>query len=115
MRGRVAFAVALILAFSIAPPVAADRDCADFSSQAQAQAYFEAGGGSSRYNFDRLDADHDGIACETLTIGSLRPTASLRPTSIPRTLAPNPTPTPSRAILTSTGEAISTGSSNGEG
>ena len=42
----------------------ADMDCADFGSHAEAQAYFEANGGSSSYNFDLLDADGDGLACE---------------------------------------------------
>ncbi len=69
MRGPGAFVVALIMALSFAPPVAADRDCADFSSQAQAQAYFEDNGGSRRYNFDRLDADGDGFVCESLPSG----------------------------------------------
>lgn len=43
-----------------------DKDCPDFATQAEAQTYFEAGGGSSTYNFDRLDSDHDGMACERL-------------------------------------------------
>lgn len=43
-----------------------DKDCSDFNYQAEAQAYFEAGGGSPTYNFDRLDSDHDGVACESL-------------------------------------------------
>jgi hypothetical protein len=41
-----------------------DRDCSDFRTQAQAQRFFE------RHNPardpHRLDADHDGIACESL-------------------------------------------------
>lgn len=43
-----------------------DKDCSDFATQAAAQSYFEAGGGSPSYNFDRLDSDHDGMACESL-------------------------------------------------
>ncbi len=43
-----------------------DKDCKDFKTHAEAQAYFEAGGGSSTNNFDRLDSDGDGIACESL-------------------------------------------------
>lgn len=43
-----------------------DKDCADFSTHSQAQAYFEAKGGSSSNNVDKLDRDGDGIACETL-------------------------------------------------
>jgi hypothetical protein len=37
-----------------------DRDCADFDSQADAQAAFE----ESSNDAERLDADDDGIACE---------------------------------------------------
>jgi hypothetical protein len=40
-----------------------DMDCADFSSQRAAQIFFLKHGGP-RYDPDRLDADHDGIACE---------------------------------------------------
>jgi peptidoglycan hydrolase-like protein with peptidoglycan-binding domain len=47
-----------------APTPVGDRDCADFISQAEAQAYFEAQGGSPSNNVDRLDRDGDGIACE---------------------------------------------------
>jgi hypothetical protein len=42
---------------------------ADFSSQAEAQAYFEANGGSPANNVDNLDADHDGQACEAFDYG----------------------------------------------
>jgi hypothetical protein len=41
-----------------------DADCADFPSQAAAQHYFIAHGGPSS-DPDGLDADHDGIACES--------------------------------------------------
>jgi len=43
-----------------------DKDCADFTTHAQAQAYFTSKGGSASNNVDRLDNDHDGIACEAL-------------------------------------------------
>ena len=46
-----------------------DKDCADFASQAEAQAYFEANGGSPTNNVDNLDADHDGQACEDFDYG----------------------------------------------
>jgi micrococcal nuclease len=42
-----------------------DRDCSDFSSQAEAQRFFKAHGGP-RSDPDRLDADHNGVACESL-------------------------------------------------
>jgi hypothetical protein len=40
-----------------------DMDCANFSSQKSAQIFFLKHGGP-HYDPDRLDADHDGIACE---------------------------------------------------
>lgn len=43
-----------------------DKDCPDFATHAEAQAYFESMGGSPTNNVDRLDADHDGLACESL-------------------------------------------------
>jgi hypothetical protein len=59
-------------AWEPAPPASAqmagDQDCADFATQAEAQAEFEAEGGQGGDgNFadgDRLDGDDDGIACE---------------------------------------------------
>ena len=45
---------------------AADKNCSDFTNQAQAQSYFVSHGGSASNNFDNLDADHDGVACESL-------------------------------------------------
>jgi LPXTG-motif cell wall-anchored protein len=57
--------VVLALLVVTAPAaLAVDRDCKDFSSQAAAQAYFDANGGSPSNNVDNLDADHDGQACE---------------------------------------------------
>jgi hypothetical protein len=41
-----------------------DLDCPDFTSQPQAQAYFESIGGSAARNADRLDRNRNGIACE---------------------------------------------------
>jgi hypothetical protein len=71
---RIAFLLigALVLALSAAPAALAqdgDKDCADFASQAEAQAYFEANGGSPTNNVDNLDADHDGQACESFDYG----------------------------------------------
>ncbi len=44
-----------------------DKDCADFQTQAEAQAYFNSKGGSASNNVDRLDGnDHDGRVCESL-------------------------------------------------
>ena len=40
-----------------------DRDCGDFSSQTEAQAFFEAAGAGDPH---RLDSDGDGVVCESL-------------------------------------------------
>lgn len=47
------------------PSIANDRDCPDFSTQKEAQIFFESNGGPAR-DPHRLDQDKDGIACETL-------------------------------------------------
>ncbi|MGC4192056.1 MAG: excalibur calcium-binding domain-containing protein [Thermomicrobiales bacterium] len=44
-----------------------ERNCAAFATQAEAQAYFDAHGGSKTNNVDSLDADRDGTACEHLS------------------------------------------------
>ena len=40
-----------------------DRDCADFFTQKEAQAFYKASGGPT-YDPHYLDADRDGVACE---------------------------------------------------
>jgi Excalibur calcium-binding domain len=47
-----------------APRPAGERDCLDFASQAEPQAYFESRGGHATNNLDRLDRDGDGTAYE---------------------------------------------------
>ena len=42
-----------------------DKDCADFATHAEAQAFFMAHGGPGN-DPHKLDGDHDGVACETL-------------------------------------------------
>lgn len=42
-----------------------DLDCGDFTSHAEAQAFFEMCGGPNA-DPHRLDGDHDGLVCETL-------------------------------------------------
>ena len=44
---------------------AADKDCSDFSSWRAAQKFYKNHGGP-RKDPHRLDADRDGIACESL-------------------------------------------------
>ncbi|WP_308283148.1 excalibur calcium-binding domain-containing protein [Pseudonocardia nigra] len=62
-----------------------DRDCPDFASQAEAQAALDAAPGDP----ERLDADNDGIACES-EFGE--PTASPTPAPAEETTSPAPTP-----------------------
>jgi hypothetical protein len=57
------FGAALFAAVSPSAALA-DKNCDDFSSQAAAQQYFDANGGSPSNNVDGLDADADGVACE---------------------------------------------------
>lgn len=59
------FATAALIAVVSAVPASAfqDKDCSDFKTQKQAQHYYKKHGGP-RYDPSRLDADHDGIACE---------------------------------------------------
>lgn len=45
-------------------PAGPDRDCGDFATQAEAQAFFEAAGGPQE-DPHRLDGEGDGIACES--------------------------------------------------
>jgi hypothetical protein len=65
-RGTRAIALLAALAVVAIPAAASargDKDCSDFPSQRAAQIFFLKHGGP-RYDPDRLDADHDGIACE---------------------------------------------------
>ena len=47
------------------PPVGGDRDCGDFATQAEAQAFYEAAGGPAA-DPHGLDRDGNGLACESL-------------------------------------------------
>jgi hypothetical protein len=53
--------------------VAAGVNCSDFASQAAAQGYFDQHGGSPSNDVEGLDADHDGIACESLPCPCAQP------------------------------------------
>ena len=46
-------------------PLGPDRDCSDFDTEAQAQAFYIAAGGPES-DPHRLDRDRDGRACEAL-------------------------------------------------
>ncbi len=43
-----------------------DKDCSDFNSQKEAQAFFTAESSLKGNDFHGLDRDGDGIVCETL-------------------------------------------------
>ncbi len=104
LRSSVVTAAALATALrlltepSAAPVAAADLDCRDFRTHEEAQAYFEARGGSRTNNVDRLDEDRDGIACELLPRGGTVPRAPIpiarTPTPSPARFRPTPTPDP---------------------
>ena len=68
MKIRASFVVmvaTVVLAAAASPVSAADKDCSDFSTWKQAQRFYKKHGGP-RYDPHRLDADRDGIACESL-------------------------------------------------
>lgn len=50
---------------TVLPPGVRDRDCSDFATQREAQAFFEAAGGPE-VDPHRLDGDGNGLACESL-------------------------------------------------
>jgi endonuclease YncB( thermonuclease family) len=97
LLAAIAGALAITLALLSGSPTeskAADRDCSDFSSQAAAQEFFIAAGGPSS-DPHRLDADGDGIACESNPCPCSSATgAPTAPPVIP--VAPEPEPTPVR-------------------
>jgi hypothetical protein len=63
-RFTAAFVATGAFLFAAAPAVAfVDKDCSDFPTQRAAEKYFHKHGGP-KHDPSRLDADHDGIACE---------------------------------------------------
>jgi endonuclease YncB( thermonuclease family) len=60
-----AFLVLTLTLGGSTPAFAADRDCDDFSTQREAQKFFVNNGGPGS-DPHRLDADGDGVACESL-------------------------------------------------
>lgn len=53
-----------------------DKDCGDFATQQQAQSYFNSNGGSAAFDFNRLDTNHNGVACETYSYAGSQSTGS---------------------------------------
>ena len=62
MRKIIIYAASFVILFMTIPANAGGVVCADFRSQAEAQAYFNA----KKAGYMRLDRDKDGIACESL-------------------------------------------------
>ena len=65
-RAAALFAATASIALAAAPIAGAksDKDCSDFPTQAAAQKFYKKNGGPQK-DPHRLDADHDGIACES--------------------------------------------------
>lgn len=65
-----------------------DKNCSDFATQPDAQAFFLAHGGSPTNNVDGLDANHNGIACEGLGgDAATGPASQLPPVTVDSLLA----------------------------
>lgn len=62
-RVTAALAVAAALLVAASPATARDKDCSDFPTQKAAQKFFKKH--NPKRDPHRLDADHDGIACES--------------------------------------------------
>jgi hypothetical protein len=65
LRSLAVGAIAAGLAVPASPATAADKDCSDFRSWRAAQSFYKSHGGPRR-DPHRLDADRDGVACESL-------------------------------------------------
>jgi MYXO-CTERM domain-containing protein len=89
MRFRHALTVAVLTAAGTLPLAGAayaqpDRDCADFASQAEAQEALDGSVGDP----ERLDANDDGVACESFFREAAATSAAPTTTAAPRTSAP---------------------------
>lgn len=94
---RIALIVLALVASSLlgaAPATAADMDCGDFVTQAEAQGFFLAAGAGDPH---LLDADGDGLACETNPCPCSTSIVPLVGTPTPTPTA-TPTPTPVAAV-----------------
>jgi hypothetical protein len=78
MKRIASIVTALLMLMAVAIPATAQQrgpsgadgsyNCADFDTQPEAQAFFEAEGGPDQ-DPNNLDADNDGVACEALPGG----------------------------------------------
>jgi hypothetical protein len=104
---RTSLAVLLVLGglFLAAPSAlaqAGDQDCADFASQAAAQAHLQADPSDP----DGLDADNDGVACESFEYGSEGATGGVGAGALPRTGAGTVPSLSVGALLVAAGGAL---------
>lgn len=77
-----------------------DRDCSDFSSQSSAQSFFLNNGGPNS-DPHSLDADNDGIACESNPCPcspNTNPSPTPTATATPTTASPTATPTATSSV-----------------
>ncbi|WP_210503967.1 thermonuclease family protein [Nocardioides xinjiangensis] len=95
---RLVISVLVLVGASLltAPPAtAADADCADFATQAAAQAFFTAAGPGDPH---RLDSDGDGVACESnpcpCSTSPVPVAGTPTPTAAPTTPVATPTTDP---------------------
>jgi len=100
-------ALAVVLAAGISAPLtgtalAADRDCPDFSSQAEAQAAYDAVPGDP----ERLDSDNDGEACESYDYSAVAAPAPA-PAPADATPAPQVAARPAGAVAAGDGSSDS--------
>ncbi|MBB4944918.1 LPXTG-motif cell wall-anchored protein [Kitasatospora gansuensis] len=106
MRIAIAAGAALLISLAGVPLAGAaqaqDRDCPEFRTQPEAQAVFNL----DRSDPNRLDADKDGIACESLPAslpgGAVTPAPGAAATPAP--LVP-PAPAPHGAVAAGAGPA----------
>ena len=82
---------------------AADRDCPDFATQAEAQAAFDAVPGDP----ERLDADNDGQACEDQAYAGVSTSA---PAATTTTTSGQVSTRPAGAVAAGDGSAADSGS-----
>jgi len=106
-------ALCALAVLAVTPPaLAQDTDCSDYSTQAQAQAVLEA----DMSDPNGLDADDDGIACETLPGGGggggggggAEDTMSASPSSAASPASSSPATTSATASTTATSTAMAT-------
>jgi endonuclease YncB( thermonuclease family) len=97
LRGLLAITLTCLLVgaslLMAAPAQAADRDCSDFATQAEAQAFFIANGGPTA-DPHRLDSEGDGLACETLPCPCSTSSSPPPPPAAPAPVVPTCTANP---------------------